>query len=520
MPVQFFTEGDDSYTVSSSGDYSLVFLGGQDKLTVSGGTTVTAAMGENEDLISLKVGAPAATTVYGESGADRFDIWASGITAYGGSGGDMFNLRAGGGQTIFGESGDDRINFYSAVTAVNIDGGSGNDDFFGYGHSIGGNIYGGSGNEYFVGFIGQGGGIIHGGVGNDVYRVDPLDPATFQENLGEGIDSVQLARGDSYVLPDDIENISVQGFSGSVLTAATLTGNDINNHIVAHNNNETINGLGGDDNISSKGGDDTVNGGEGNDYIDGGTGNDTLNGDAGNDTLQGRTGDDTMSGGIGDDTYFVDSVSDQVIENSGEGTDLVRTSVDYTLGANIENAYVSGSAGLSVTGNGLDNLLVGGAGDDHIVGLDGADTIKGGAGDDVLDGGNGNDVVIGSSGSDTVAGGAGNDSFYYLAVTDSAPESYDTITDFYSLDGDGTDDDQIDLSAIDADVNTAGDQAFSSTITEVPAANALWFSAVDNLDGTQDVTFYGDTDGDTATIEFELHVHSLTGIIYFEDLSL
>jgi len=235
MPVQFFTEGDDTDTVSTAGDYTLVFLGGSDKLTVTGGTTITAAMGEGDDLVSLKAGAPAATTVYGESGADRFDIWAAGIAAYGGGDSDLFNIRAGGGQSIFGESGNDRFNFYGDVTAVNVDGGDGNDDFYGYGHSIGGDVYGGAGNDYFVGFVGTGGATIHGGLGNDIFRVDPANAATFQENVGEGLDSVQVARGDSYVLPDNIENISVQGFSGSVLTSATLTGNESNNHIVTHN---------------------------------------------------------------------------------------------------------------------------------------------------------------------------------------------------------------------------------------------------------------------------------------------
>ena len=561
MPVQFFTEGDDTDTVSTAGDYTLVFLGGSDKLTVTGGTTITAAMGEGDDLVSLKAGAPAATTVYGESGADRFDIWAAGIAAYGGGDSDLFNIRAGGGQSIFGESGNDRFNFYGDVTAVNVDGGDGNDDFYGYGHSIGGDVYGGAGNDYFVGFVGTGGATIHGGLGNDIFRVDPANAATFQENVGEGLDSVQVARGDSYVLPDNIENISVQGFSGSVLTSATLTGNESNNHIVTHNNSETINGLGGNDSISAKGGDDTVNGGEGNDYIDGGSGNDTLNGDAGNDTLQGRSGDDVMSGGTGNDTYYVDSASDQVIENPGEGIDLVRTSVSLTLQANVENAYVSGSVGLTIDGNELDNLLVGGGGDDYFYGHLGNDTLKGGAGndfiggnegndtviggdgndqvfgdegddnvqggngddwvqgyygDDVLQGGDGNDTLGGHVGADTMTGGAGNDTFQYWTNDDSTSASYDTITDF-SPNQAGTAD-IIDLTAIDADINTIGDQAFTwADLT--PTANALWWSWTGNADGSFDIVFYGDTSGDT-TADVEIHVHQIGYVTIGTDVLL
>jgi hypothetical protein len=32
--------------------------------------------------------------------------------------------------------------------------------------------------------------------------------------------------------------------------------------------------------------------------------------------------------------------------------------------------------------------------------------------------------------------------------------------------------------------------------------------------------FYGDTDGNPATVEFELHVHSLLGAVWFDDITL
>ena len=80
-----------------------------------------------------------------------------------------------------------------------------------------------------------------------------------------------------------------------------------------------------------------------------------LSGGLGNDLLAGMGGDDTMIGGAGSDIYLVDSASDVVMENPGEGNDIVFASVDYTIGPDIE------SLGRWVSG---DDTVIGGAGDD------------------------------------------------------------------------------------------------------------------------------------------------------------
>ena len=52
-----------------------------------------------------------------------------------------------------------------------------------------------------------------------------------------------------------------------------------------------------------------------------------------------------MHGGLGNDTYVVDNVGDQAVETSATGgTDLVNSSVSFTLGANVENLTLLGSA--------------------------------------------------------------------------------------------------------------------------------------------------------------------------------
>ena len=115
-----------------------------------------------------------------------------------------------------------------------------------------------------------------------------------------------------------------------------------------------------------------------------------------------------MAGGAGNDTYNVDNVGDVVTEAAGDGTDTVLTTVSYALaaGSEIEFLRVSGTAGLSLTGNEFDNTLVGGNGND---------TLVGGAGNDVLNAGAGNDLLIGGAGNDTMNGGAGNDVFCFVA---------------------------------------------------------------------------------------------------------
>lgn len=416
MPT--FTSGADTYTINAAGTYDFDMLAGDDRLNVYAGDSVTAHLGDGNDLAILKA---AVDTIYGDAGADRFDVYVSNAHIDGGADNDTINVRGGSSLTALGGLGADRFNFYADSSSVDLSGDDGNDDFFGYYHSVTGTLSGGSGNDYFVQF--NSGVTLAGGMGNDIYRVTVGSPATITEAVGEGTDSVQVARGYTFTLPSNVENISVQGFSGSTFGTATLTGNALANSIAAHNNAESIFGLGGNDRLSGKGGDDGVSGDDGNDYLDGGTGNDTLEGGSGNDTLQGRSGNDTMYGGLGNDTYYVDTLSDAVLESASEGTDLVRTTISLTIPDNVENAYVTGTTGLTLTGNTLANLIAGNSGADVLQGAEGNDTLKGGAGGDTLSGGADNDALDGGAGGDTMSGGTGNDTYYLDSLSDVVNES-------------------------------------------------------------------------------------------------
>jgi len=151
------------------------------------------------------------------------------------------------------------------------------------------------------------------------------------------------------------------------------------------------------DTLTGSQGADTLSGLGGNDVLNGRGGADRLSGGRGNDRLDGGAGADVLIGGAGNDTYVTNS-GDTITENSGQGTDTVRSSVTLTLGANLENLVLTGSGNLNGTGNGLANAITGNGG---------ANRLSGGGGNDRLDGGRGNDILNGGTGGDSLTGGAG-----------------------------------------------------------------------------------------------------------------
>ena len=153
-----------------------------------------------------------------------------------------------------------------------------------------------------------------------------------------------------------------------------------------------------------------------------------LDGAGGNDVLNGLGGADTMIGGTGNDTFIVENSGDTTIEQVGQGTDLVYSSVSLILAANIENLTQYGTLGIAAMGNALNNSLVGNTGANVLYGLDGNDTLTGNAGADRLFGGNGNDKLLGGIGNDILVGGAGKDNFVFNVAPTAA--NRDVVGDF------------------------------------------------------------------------------------------
>ena len=65
-----------------------------------------------------------------------------------------------------------------------------------------------------------------------------------------------------------------------------------------------------------------------------------------------------------------------VIENLNDGTDVVFSTIDYTLTANVETLVLQGSDNLSGAGNALSNSIHGNAGDNQLNLRAGADVLK------------------------------------------------------------------------------------------------------------------------------------------------
>ncbi|MBE9220907.1 beta strand repeat-containing protein, partial [Dolichospermum flos-aquae] len=438
----------------------------------------------------------------------------TGTTAINGTGNASNNI-------IRGNSGDNTLN--GGAGNDTLDGGAGTDT-----------LIGGLGNDTLDG--GAGIDALIGGTGDDIYIVDS-NTDIIAENADEGTDTIQSSVTYSIANKTNFENLTLTGTA-----AINGTGNVANNVITGNSGNNTINGGAGNDTLDGGAGTDILIGGLGNDIyivdsttdtitentiggtdtiqssvtytiaelanvenltligttainatgnaannvITGNSGNNTINGGAGNDTLDGGAGTDTLIGGLGNDIYIVDSISDTITENVGEGTDTIKSSVTYTiLAANVENLTLTGTAAINgtgnvgnnvITGNGANNTLDGGAGTDTLIGglgndiyvvdsatdtiteltSGGTDTIQssvtytiaelanvenltltgtaavngtGNAANNVITGNDANNTLDGRAGTDTLIGGLGNDIYVVDSATDTITENTNAGTD-------------------------------------------------------------------------------------------
>ena len=314
-------------------------------------------------------------------------------------------------------------------------------------------LIGGQGNDTY--FFGPGAGqdtIVEFQGSLDTIRmapgVAPSDVVVTRDNndlvlsLIGGTDRLTVSL---YFLASPLQIELVQFADGTVwdqafienLSKPVITGTEGPDFLLGTSGDDRLVGLAGDDQLTGLAGNDLLDGGPGVDQLTGGFGDDlyiiddasdvvteltnegidtvassvtrtleahvenltlvgaaNLNG-TGNEldnVLTGNSGANVLSGGAGNDIYVTDA-GDTVVELTGEGTDTIQIGISATLGANVENLTLTGSASLIGAGNELDNVL------------------RAEGSISVLAGGDGNDTyVIGSNGDDdilveTAAGG-------------------------------------------------------------------------------------------------------------------
>ncbi|MEH1966423.1 beta strand repeat-containing protein [Nostoc sp.] len=297
-------------------------------------------------------------------------------------------------------TGNSLNNILIGNTAANtLNGVDGNDSLIGGAGND--TLLGGAGNDTLDG--GAGADSLDGGAGNDIYTVDNIGDAII-EGLNAGTDLVKSSV--SWVLANNLENLTLTG-SGAI----NGTGNSLNNILIGNTGANTLNGV------------------DGNDSLIGGAGNDTLLGGVGDDTLDGGAGTDSLDGGVGNDIYTVDTLNDVIIEGLNAGTDLVKSSVSWVLGNNLENLTLTGSGAINGTGNSLNNIFIGNASANTLNGIDGNDSLFGSSGNDTLLGGVGDDTLDGGVGTDSLDGGVGNDIYTVDNLNDAIIEGLNAGTD-------------------------------------------------------------------------------------------
>jgi Ca2+-binding RTX toxin-like protein len=421
--VENASEGYDRVEASVTFDLSVNGANVED-LTLTGAGNIN---GTGNALSNRIIGNDGNNALAGNGGDDYLDGGKGNDTLTGGGGSDVYIVDSVGDSVVETDAnvttgGYDVI--FSAVTFTlsnNVEDlvltGTGSID--GTGNALANRISGTDGNNKLDG--GTGNDTLTGGKGDDYYYVDSASDVV-NEAYNEGTDTVESAV--DWTLGVDFENLTLTG------SAINGTGNASDNVIRGNASANKLVGDVGDDTLIGGAGADTLYGGRGNDTVSyagstaainvnlstgaasggdaagdvlqwvenltGSSNNDTLTGDDGDNRLDGGAGNDHMIGGLGDDTYVVDSTTDSITENSGEGNDTVIASVTYSLASiYVETLQLTGTSAINGTGNTLNNSIIGNSA---------VNTLTGGAGNDTLEGGAGADVLIGGTATGTDSG--------------------------------------------------------------------------------------------------------------------
>jgi Ca2+-binding RTX toxin-like protein len=369
------------------------------KATVFAGTAGNDSIAGSY-LADTIVGGAGNDTLMGYGGNDSLDGGTGNNWLDGGAGNDTLTGSYNGADMLLGGDGDDSLN-----------GILGSDT-----------LYGGAGNDFLRGD--EGTLSFYGGTGNDILSSGGMARMTAYFARGDGQDTIvghtdtsmgtttlqftgSITKSDIDVRVSDLSLVlSIRGTTDSVTIdrfyntgPSTPEGRNIGGRMSGVQLVQFANGSSWTPDdlkaivFAGTTGSDSIVGTWMADTLSGGAGHDILLGYGGNDWLDGGTGDDTMAGGSGNDTYVVDSVGDVVAELANDGTDTVRSSIDYSIRGFFENLTLTGTA---INGNGgpTANVLTGNDSANVLAGNGGNDTLIGGLGNDTLSGGTGDDLFL------------------------------------------------------------------------------------------------------------------------------
>jgi Ca2+-binding RTX toxin-like protein len=499
---------------------SLVGGLGNDSLNGGDGDD-TAVGGAGADTL---IGGIGNDSLRGDAGIDMLDGGAGDDILSGGADQDSFNLSGGGNDTIVVANGDLPSGFSPGFPTLETVSGFSLGDRLDFTGLTGFN------------FIGEG----------------PFTGSAGQARMAFNFGTLELtldlngdAAADAGIALSSV-SAGLELFAPGILGIAAprnITGGASDELIDGAANADSLDGAGGADTLRGFASADTLRGGDGNDLLIGGTGDDDLSGGTGNDIFRYLSANDLQTF-----SPFSDSVRERI--NDFAAGDLIDLSaipgISFIGGGTFSNVpgqvrlanffFFSGgnqptlqldtdgngqadraivlpgfvgtieaagpgllrvAAPLDIVGDNTSESLAGGSladtisglgGNDTINGLDGADSLNGGAGSDSISGGDGADTIIGFSGADTMSGGAGVDRFVFANNATGLGPLADTILDFVSGIGE-----LIDLFAVDANLDIAGNQAFTFIGSGPFTALAqLRFSAgvlQANVTGTTDADF-------------------------------
>ncbi|MFZ6654757.1 hypothetical protein [Undibacterium sp. TJN19] len=375
-------------------------------------------------------GNSSAHTITANSGNDTLIAGSGLATLVGGTGNDTFVLNNAADVVVEGSTnGIDTVQVpfsFTTPTGVRNITGTGTANITLTGNSLANVITANTGNDTLV--AGSGLATLVGGTGTSTFVVNnSADVITQAANSNHNLVQTSV----NFVLPANVQNITGTG-SGNI----SLTGNSLANVITANSGNDTliagsglatlVGGTGTSTFVINNVGDvitqaantnknliqtsvsyvlpanvqNMTGTGNANLTLTGNTLANVITGNAGNDTLIAGTGLATLVGGTGSNVFVINNASDVITQAANANTNLVQTSVSYTLPANVQNITGTGSASITLTGNSLSNVITGNAGTSKLVA------------------GSGDTTLIAGSGITTMTGGAGNDTFVVNNIAD------------------------------------------------------------------------------------------------------